>query len=127
MADYRKGVDFELLARAYSQDAATSSRGGELGWIDAEDPFLPAAVLNQARSLPIGQVGEPVRVDNGYEIIKVLDRRELNRRDELEIRAVVRKELAMAKAPPLNEILRNARAKYRAEIVDPQYTVDKNG
>ncbi len=120
-ADSKRGIDFELLARAYSQDAATSNRGGELGWIDQEDPFFPESVMRMVRSLPIGAVGEPVKVENGYEIMKVLDRRELNKRDEREIRAVVRKELALSKAPPLGEIMKQIRLKHKVEILDAQY------
>ncbi|WP_166245681.1 peptidylprolyl isomerase [Paenibacillus turpanensis] len=121
MADALKGIDFELLARAYSKDSNTANAGGDLGWIDEDDPFLPAGVMQLVRSLKPGEVGGPVAVDNGYEVLKVLDRQELNRRDPKQVREAVRKELALAKAPPMNDLVRELREHWKVEILDPKY------
>ncbi len=68
----RKGVQFPALARQFSQ-APTAAAGGDLGWVEAAqlDPRL-ASVLE---SLPVGQVSNPIEVDDGYYILALRDRR----------------------------------------------------
>lgn len=71
-AEVRNGADFNALARQYSEDEGTRSRGGELG-------FFPRGVMSPAFdeaafSLAVGEVSDAVRSDLGYHIIQVLER-----------------------------------------------------
>jgi len=68
------GGDFASLARANSDDAASASEGGELGWIDpgATPPQFEEAV----RSLSPGELSEPFRTSSGWHLVQVLERRE---------------------------------------------------
>ncbi len=70
----REGEDFEKFARLISDDAATASQGGSLGWINPgdTDPMFEQAALN----LPMNQLSNPVQSRFGYHLIEVLDRRE---------------------------------------------------
>lgn len=69
------GADFALLARALSEEPASAARDGEIGWL-AEDQLHPEvrAVLP---TLDLGQhTPAPVRMEDGWHFIKVLDIRE---------------------------------------------------
>ena len=71
VAELRGGADFASLARQFSEDEGTRSRGGELG-------FIPRGVMSPAFdaiafSLSAGEISDPVRSDLGYQIIQVLE------------------------------------------------------
>src|SRR5207245_5247253 len=66
------GRAFAGLGRAYSKDAGSGARGGDVGWFGKGKmvkPFEDAAM--KARP---GQIVGPVRTPFGYHIIKVLAR-----------------------------------------------------
>lgn len=68
----KNGEDFAKMAKQYSLDPISSSRGGDLGWFGKGmmvPPFEKAAF-----SAKIGEVVGPVKSDYGYHIIKVHDR-----------------------------------------------------
>ncbi len=68
----KNGEDFAKLAKGYSLDPISASRGGDLGWFGKGmmvPPFEKAAF-----SAKIGEVVGPVKSDYGYHIIKVHDR-----------------------------------------------------
>jgi hypothetical protein len=66
------GEDFADLARTYSQDPASATQGGYLGWVGRGRlvPELDAVILE----LPPGSISEPVRSTLGYHIVKVTGR-----------------------------------------------------
>lgn len=66
-----KGGDFATLARSFSEDPKTGTKGGDWGWVGMEDlaatqPEL-ALVLNQLKT---GQISPPFRTRQGYIILK---------------------------------------------------------
>jgi parvulin-like peptidyl-prolyl isomerase len=66
------GADFAELARKYSQDAESASRGGDIGAI-VRGMGLPLEFEKQAFALPVGQISEPFESPLGYHIVKVMD------------------------------------------------------
>lgn len=67
------GASFEALAMQRSIDAATRFNGGDLGYFTTDvmpEPY--GAALKDAKA---GQVVGPIKVDNGYAVVKVEDRR----------------------------------------------------
>lgn len=66
------GADFAELARLQSEDAS-SSRGGDLGWLSPGDtvPEFERAM----NALEPGQVSEPVQSPFGWHLIQVIERR----------------------------------------------------
>jgi peptidyl-prolyl cis-trans isomerase SurA len=68
----KRGAPFGAVAQQFSQ-GATSSAGGELGWVlpGTLDPTLDAAI----DKLPVRQYSEPVRSASGWHILYVIDRR----------------------------------------------------
>jgi peptidyl-prolyl cis-trans isomerase D len=70
----RAGADFAKLARENSGDPSSSTRGGDMDWVDrgaTVEPFDAAAFAIQ-----LGAISDPIRTKEfGYHIIKVLERR----------------------------------------------------
>jgi peptidyl-prolyl cis-trans isomerase SurA len=67
------GGDFSKLAEQYSEDPGTSSRGGDLGFINRGD--LVKEFEEVAFSLEPGQVSDPVQTQFGFHIIKLIEKR----------------------------------------------------
>src|SRR5271170_1907424 len=80
----KHGVNFEDLAKKYSEDDGTKPKGGDLGWIvegQTVPEFQPAAF-----SLPKGSISDLVKTQYGFHIIKVLDRETAHTKSFEEVR-----------------------------------------
>ncbi len=67
-----KGEDFAQLAKAKSQDKLSAAQGGDLGW--AKAGVFPKAFEDAANALDVGKTSQPIKVDNAFHIVKVLER-----------------------------------------------------
>lgn len=67
-------ADFAKLASAHSEEQASASRGGEIGWL-AETQIQPG-IREKLGSLKTDAISEPIRLDDGWHLVKVLDARE---------------------------------------------------
>jgi peptidyl-prolyl cis-trans isomerase SurA len=77
------GEDFATVAKEVSDDEATASKGGDLGWVFKGK--MGDAFDEVAFSLEPGQVGGPVKMDNGYAIILVEEKDPEHQVDEDEM------------------------------------------
>ncbi|MGC8595353.1 MAG: peptidylprolyl isomerase [Candidatus Kryptoniota bacterium] len=69
----KAGADFATMAKRYSQDAATSASGGDLGWVK-RGQFVPE--FEQAVfALKPGEISGIVETQFGFHIIQLLERR----------------------------------------------------
>jgi len=66
------GEKFSTLARLYSQDPGSLSKGGELG-MASRSIFWPA-FSDAAMSLKVGQVSQVVETPDGFHIIQLIER-----------------------------------------------------
>ncbi|MFT8870718.1 MAG: peptidylprolyl isomerase [Sporolactobacillus sp.] len=70
-AALKSGQDFATLAKKYSTDSTTKSKGGELGWFkqSAMDSDFSAAAMK----LSVGQISDPVysTSEKAYHVIKL--------------------------------------------------------
>ena len=69
-----KNADFAAIASAESDEVASKAKGGEIGWI-AEEQVQPG-IREKLPKLASGTVSEPVKLDDGWHILKVLDSKE---------------------------------------------------
>jgi parvulin-like peptidyl-prolyl isomerase len=69
-----KGADFSAIAAKTSDDAASAGKGGEIGWL-SESQIQPG-IVNEVTSLKTGVHSKPIRLPDGWHILKVLDVRE---------------------------------------------------
>jgi peptidyl-prolyl cis-trans isomerase C len=69
-ASLKAGADWTTLYNKISQNAAATPNGGDLGWFpkSIKDPAIDLAAF----ALQVGQVSDPVKTQNGWEIIQVL-------------------------------------------------------
>lgn len=63
------GADFAALAREYSTDTGSGSRGGDLGWF--ERGRMVASFEAAAFTTPVGELSDIVATEYGYHIIRV--------------------------------------------------------
>lgn len=66
-----EGEDFEKVAKAESEDPATAPNGGDMGYITRG--VAPAALEKAAFTLKLGDVSDPILLENGYTIIRVTE------------------------------------------------------
>ena len=70
----KRDADFAAIARAESDEPDSAAKGGELGWL-GENRIQPE-IRTQLGSLTKGSVTEPIRLDDGWHILKVLEVKE---------------------------------------------------
>jgi foldase protein PrsA len=115
----KKGNDFKKVAEENSTDTATASDGGDLGWVEEDDPFIPAPIIKMAKTLGKGEISPPIEIEGHYYIIRLLDDKMNSKGTLEEIKAALRKQLALQKAPPLKQLTQDLRKKRGAIILDP--------
>lgn len=73
--EIEEGADFATIAEANSVDPGSAEAGGELGFFGtgAMVPEFEEAAYN----LEVGEISEPIQTTNGWHIIKVTDKREV--------------------------------------------------
>ncbi len=66
----QQGADFAALAKQFSLDLATASKGGDLSWVfrGQTDPAFEAAAF----ALLPNQISGPVKTDKGYHLIQLI-------------------------------------------------------
>ena len=63
--------DFAAVAKSQSDETVSSVKGGDLGWL-AENQIQPE-IRNQVLALSKGTTTDPIRLNDGYHIIKLLE------------------------------------------------------
>lgn len=69
-----KGANFATLAKKYSTDTATASKGGDLGWFGAGE--MDSDFEKAAYQLKVNEISDPVKTSYGYHIIQVTGKKE---------------------------------------------------
>lgn len=69
-----KAGDFAALAQSQSDDAASAQRGGDLGFLP-ESQIQPD-IRSALSSLSKGGVSDPIRLSDGWHLVKVLEVKE---------------------------------------------------
>ena len=77
----KDGADFAELAKKVSQDPGSAARGGMLPWIGPNQ--LVKEFEDVAYSLEVNEISEPFLMPYGYDIIKLMGRKDLESYEEL--------------------------------------------
>jgi peptidylprolyl isomerase len=79
-----KGADFAALAREESDEKDAASKGGEIGWL-GEEQMVPGIRATVA-ALSKDAVSDPVLLDDGCHVVKLLDVKPASTRTLAEVR-----------------------------------------
>ena len=79
--------DFAAVARELSDERDAAQRGGEIGWLSEDQIVL--GIRTTAVGLAKGAVSEPVRLDDGWHVLKLLDTRPPTVRSLAEVRTLL--------------------------------------
>lgn len=69
-----KGADFAAIARKSSEEPTSAAEGGKIGWLT--EAQIQPEIRAKIPKLASGTVSEPIRLTDGWHILKVLDTRE---------------------------------------------------
>jgi parvulin-like peptidyl-prolyl isomerase len=118
-----KKAEFANLAKTKSKDTGSGANGGELG---CNPPSTYVAEFKDAvRTQKIGAIGQPVKTQFGYHIIRV-DSREAAK-PFAEVEEQVRSAITDSQQGAFTQFLNNASTKAKVEV-NPRYgTYDKSG
>jgi peptidyl-prolyl cis-trans isomerase D len=92
----KKGADFEELAKKYSEDPGSKTKGGDIGWI-VQGQTVPE-FEKTAFSLNKGDISSLVKTQYGFHIIKVLDKESAHTKTLDEVKDTIRPTLLLQKA-----------------------------
>lgn len=97
----RSGSSFDTLVSAYSQDAATRDKAGNLGRFSQSGPIpgigrVPA-VQQVLASVPVGEVTGPLETPKGWHLFRVLARESAHPKPLAEVRTQVEADLRRTK------------------------------
>lgn len=71
---HAKDADFAAIAKEQSEEPTSAARGGEIGWL-TENQIQPE-IRAKIPGLKLFSISEPIRLDDGWHVLKVLDVRE---------------------------------------------------
>jgi peptidyl-prolyl cis-trans isomerase D len=91
----KKGANFEELAKKYSEDPGSKTKGGDLGWL-VHGQTVPV-FEKAAFSLPKGEISDLIRTQYGFHIIKVLDKETAHTKPFDEVKESIRTPLLLQK------------------------------
>ena len=84
-----RGEDFAEMAKEYSEDPTTRKNGGDLGWLKkgaTQKPFDEALF-----TLKPGEISEPVKTEQGWHLIKVLEKKKTKGEEEFHASHIILK------------------------------------
>ncbi|MGA1488974.1 MAG: peptidylprolyl isomerase [Planctomycetota bacterium] len=106
------GASFEESARSFSANPETAARGGEIGWLSAQD-LGDGELAEFIAALPVGRLSPLFQEGTyGFQLFEVLDERP--RRPFEEVRDELLRELR--EAPPTDAEILETEARLRREI-----------
>jgi len=76
------GADFSELAKEYSKDPGSASKGGELGWISYGGPIIKKFQDVAFELKDTGDISKPFQTQFGYHIVKLLGRKPIGSFEE---------------------------------------------
>lgn len=78
------GADFGVIARSASEDTASAAKEGEIGWVT--EPDLRTEIRGQVTGLPKAGITDPIRLEDGWHVLKLLDTEAAHTRPLAEVR-----------------------------------------
>jgi len=96
-----KGADFATAAAQFSDTRAEAEKGGEIGWV-ADSQLVPE-IRDKVAGLPKDGVSDPIRVEDGWHIVKLLDTKAAGTAPLADIKPALIERLRQAKGQQLRQ------------------------
>lgn len=90
------GADFAALAKANSDDSASASRGGDMGFLP--DTLLVPEIRKAIQAMKPGDISQPVRTASGFHIVKLIESRVPSVRPLADVKEMLRASLRRSRA-----------------------------
>jgi foldase protein PrsA len=116
--ELKDGADFSTLAKERSKDVLSASNGGDLGFVNLDDPYVPFEILEVAADLNDNEVSQVIALENEYAIIKIVEREPSSKVPFEHVRNDIIREMALSQVQALTEVLKQLRVKYDVQTVD---------
>lgn len=102
-------ADFAVIAKEVSMQAGAADNGGDLGWVPETQliPEIKAQVMGMANNA----IGEPVKLADGFHIVKLIDTKAAETRPLAEVRDALVQRIRAQRADAL-------RRSYLAQVLD---------
>jgi peptidyl-prolyl cis-trans isomerase C len=119
------GEDFAELAKKYSDDPGSKTKGGDLGFF-TKGRMVPE-FESAAFSLKPGELSGPVKTNFGYHIIEVKEKKAADTKALAEVQAQIRQALQKEKQQQLQDaLIERLKAKYPVRVNKDLLTEDKS-
>lgn len=118
-----EGTSFKDLAAAYARNGRDLyEHHGDMGWIQADDPFVPYELMEVARRMKVGDISAPIQLTDGnHAILMLAGRKTMSADERRRLEEQIRIELALAKAMPLQDLLQQLREKWDVSVIDENF------
>lgn len=90
------GADFSKLAKEKSKDEKTKSKGGEIGFLEFRQLYQKPYLTN-AMAMSKGQVSQPIEDEEGFHIIKVINKTNYPPKKYDEVKDAIKEKLVAEK------------------------------
>ncbi len=116
-----QGEDMSALAKEHSIDEGTKRSGGLLGWVRREAPIKSigenAAFEAAVWETRAGEIGPIMKVENGYSLFRVEERKHAGIKDLGEVESSIRSQLAsQAKREAIEKAFEKMKADYQVTV-----------
>lgn len=68
-----QGASFNTIAKKYSEEQGSASKGGDLGWVTQQSVLKP--FYAHISSLKVGDLSEPFKTELGWHLIQIVERK----------------------------------------------------
>jgi foldase protein PrsA len=90
-----QGSSFSALAMERSMEEFSANQGGDIGYITEDDEQYPEKYIKAAKKLKKGKWSQPIKIDDGYAIIKVQGMIHGKKYSYKEVKDSIRRQVAM--------------------------------
>ena len=95
LTELSQGSSFSALAMERSIEEFSANEGGNIGYIIAGDERFPAEYIQTAEALKKGEFSEPIKVNDGYAVIRLEGKVEGKNYSFKDVKQQIRREIAL--------------------------------
>jgi foldase protein PrsA len=93
--ELKGGSSFEALASEQSLDEFTANEGGELGFVSANNDYLPAQYIDEAKNLKKDEWSQPIESDLGFSVILLKEKLDGVQYSLEDVKKQIRRQIAL--------------------------------